>query len=282
MTEAQKVNNPQSFENFIMMLVSNESEPFSGSILREKFSNAAQEDNLSLISSSEQDSQNPPVIQWNGIPYAMLSVNKPITNTTLINAIPHSYGLDKRAAEEIVNTQKSHVILSPLTKPQSMQHAIAQAAGMMVISQVIASCGKITGCYWITSDTLVDRQSFSNAANGTRAAIVKQKAGEPGSAALLPLMLWVGCRPYRDKVDNLYGIKTNGLSSFIGYEIDIEPLHWDVAKTGKFLYDIIGYLFSNGDVLQNGQSLGVNENEQFRVERFDATPGEPGKLVLKL
>ncbi len=67
------------------------------------------------------------------------------------------------------------------------------------------------------------------------------------------------------QVHRQFGGETQGLRPFMGYELDLEPVAWPLADVAERLVGPVTCLFRHGPVLNDGDMLGVSEDEWFRL-----------------
>jgi Domain of unknown function (DUF4261) len=88
---------------------------------------------------------------------------------------------------------------------------------------------------------------------------------EPGH----PFMLWIDIVPFRS--DGAFGAVTNGLSAFVGREIEFET---DKPNLGHVLTNVGGlavYLIEHGPVVHDGNTFGASETERMTVRHVTST-----------
>ncbi len=58
-------------------------------------------------------------------------------------------------------------------------------------------------------------------------------------------------------------------------------LDWSPDQLAQRLYQIVAYLFNQGPVLEDGQTLGISETEQFHI-KHEQSQGQALRLLLTL
>ena len=67
-----------------------------------------------------------------------------------------------------------------------------------------------------------------------------------------------------DSGGNLGG-QTIGLRPFTGYEVVLSPSNFTLEFAADRLLGTVQYLFENGPVLKNGETLGTSTSEKFEI-----------------
>jgi hypothetical protein len=99
----------------------------------------------------------------------------------------------------------------------------------------------------------------------------------------LPTSLWVSQHPFRDKETGGAGILTQGLSRFVGRELELTAPASDLKLLLDRAFGLTTYLIQNGPVLKDGSTFGISETEQIAVRlvesaRFGGLPVISGFL----
>jgi hypothetical protein len=120
------------------------------------------------------------------------------------------------------------------------------------------------GIYWGTSNVLAHKSIVLEAAEDV--AIER-----PATA------LWVNAHPYQDDVG--IGLTTEGLAAFVGRELHFLP-HCEHQIDDLFnrALNFAEYLYANGLVVKDGESLGYSETDKFRA-RWTDEQCEDGKVL---
>jgi hypothetical protein len=88
-----------------------------------------------------------------------------------------------------------------------------------------------------------------------------------------PYQLWVGLHPKHENADNgdEMGCVSRGLAAFVGREISIDPVP-DVSMETIFARaaGVVCYLLECGDVLSDGDTVGISASEKIRISVHDA------------
>ncbi len=72
------------------------------------------------------------------------------------------------------------------------------------------------------------------------------------------------------------------MEAFTGYELEIAAVELSAEVLGERIYGTIEYLFNNGPVLQDGQTLGVSETEHFRLKYVGRDGDVPDRFLMML
>ena len=222
------------------------------------------------------------VVLWNGVAYAVMEIDQPVPQEAFQNATHHSFTLSHADAQDIVKKQKAHIIVSPITQADDMNKAVFNAMGLTELTSIIAQIQTPVGYYWSHADTLIDQKQFEEGLNGVREAMVRQIDKEPNAGSTLPKMMWVGYRFFTEPGTKNIGAYTYGLLAFTGFEIQISPLPWDAPDVGERLVGVVGHVFTTGPYLERHQTVGMTEDEKFRVQKVDGTEKMPPHFILTL
>lgn len=220
------------------------------------------------------------VIDWIGLKFTVMHIDKPIPAETFDTALRTSYGLQN--GKELVSQHQAHLIIAPMQKATSFHQAITMSGYTMYLTDALSNLAGPLAYYWSSSESLIDLSQFKNSLVGFSQAIELNRKGEENSAAYFPATYWVGLRLFSPDQKSLFGAITKGLDSYIGYELEIRPLTWKPQEIAQRIYGTISFLFRYGDVVNDGETLGVSETEHFRIRKQAATEDMPARLVLTL
>ncbi len=220
------------------------------------------------------------MVQWGPNTFVIMQVNHAIPDETFQIALQTSYGLQN--GEQLVAEHQAHLILSPLNSNEDMGPAIATAFDLMRLSHSVAQMENTLGFFWTSSETLHDQALFDHSVSGLEQVMQMQAKKQEGAQSALPATYWVGLRLLSNNRGATLGAMTQGLNAFLGYEIEIKPTNWPAKVLAERIYGTITYLFTNGPILQAGQTLGVSKIEQFRISFEPATDRRSALLVLTL
>ena len=220
------------------------------------------------------------IVTLAGQPFAIVSVDHPIPSPTFTVALK-SISRPKNA-QSLIAEHKAHVLISPLTTAGNMGQAVTTGVNLMQLSAIISQLSSPLAHFWSTSEILIADQGFVNATLAAMDAMKKQSSGKSSNSNELPAQLWVNYQLYSGTTSGTHGGMTQGLSSLTGYELDIAPLKWRRGDILQRLFGTVQYLFQQGPVLKDGQSLGASETEKFRIKSVAAKDNRPARLVLTL
>src|SRR5882757_7625537 len=88
---------------------------------------------------------------------------------------------------------------------------------------------------------------------------------EPGH----PFMLWIDIVPFR--CDRAFGAVTNGLSAFVGREIELETDKPNLDEVLTNVGGLAAYLIEYGPVVHDGNTFGASETERMTVRHVTST-----------
>lgn len=166
---------------------------------------------------------------------------------------------DADAARNLIAAHGAHVSISFQGEGGSMGDAVMVAATIHLLAARIGALAAPVGAFWAESERLLPWSEFEAMAAQLPAAFA------PEGAVALPARFWVSVQLSREGA--AAGGATCGLLPFTGYEIELAPIPWDLADVAARLVGAVAYLFEVGPVLEDGQTLGVDAAERFRIRR---------------
>lgn len=220
------------------------------------------------------------IVIWQNRPFIVLNRKHPVPMPTFQDVLQGGFGLQN--APEIVNKQKAHIIVGSLDKTTRLGQSISTAVGTTELAAAFSRFEKPLGYYWNHAETLLDVRQFESYVLGMRRAMQLQKKGQNGAGAHLPSVMWVGFRLERTSQKGKLGAYSKGLAAFTGYELHITPVALKPETLAKRIYGTITYLFLNGPILKNGQTLGISKDEHFRLKWKPASGKQPANFFLTL
>jgi hypothetical protein len=81
----------------------------------------------------------------------------------------------------------------------------------------------------------------------------------------LPISLWVTQLPFSDEKSGGLGVLTQGLSRFIGRELELTAPGRDLKRLLDRAFGLTTYLVQIGPILKDGSTFGISETERFAV-----------------
>jgi hypothetical protein len=120
----------------------------------------------------------------------------------------------------------------------------------MVVASVLEGCEGSQGVYWGEATMLIRRDLFRD--------IAIESLPEP------PLLLWVDFRVGAAEGGKAAGF-TTGMEALGLMELESDAASEPPAQFRDRLMAIAGYLIENGLVIQNGHTVGEDENERIQV-----------------
>jgi hypothetical protein len=162
-------------------------------------------------------------------------------------------------------TWRSHVVVSGFGKPKTLAEARGYAEEVMFVASVLARESGASAVGWPA------RGLFRPAA-----AFAERVGQTPLPADILIRCLWRGMpRPGGAGL----GATTRGLHLFDLPEIDHPPTGEDPGTINDRLHNLASYLITNGPVLKDGDTIGIDARAMARIRHArDAA----GRLVLQV
>lgn len=104
----------------------------------------------------------------------------------------------------------------------------------------------------------------------------------PNALYGLPATFWTGIRFYSPDQATQYGAITKGLDALTGFEIQIDPYVNTQAEVAKHLMGMVAYILANGPVFVDGNTIGIEQDKNFKMNLVPAKAGMPARWVMKL
>lgn len=220
------------------------------------------------------------VITWNNMTYAVMCVDQPVPRETFDMALRTSPGLQNGG--KMVEEHKAHVIISPLTSSDKQLKSIFLALAVMMIADLIARMADPLGFYWGNSEVLAENKQFASYTEKAGEALGKFNQKVPNALYGLPSTLWAGLRFFSPDQKTQFGAITKGLDALTGFEIQIEPYVSTQAEVAKHLLGMVAYVLANGAVFQEGNTIGIEQDKNFKMTWVSEKVGMPARWVMKL
>lgn len=157
--------------------------------------------------------------------------------------------LEWEGAKEAVEKHCAHIEMGVLNAENPLQRSILFT---MVASSMLAQPSAI-GIYQYP----VVRRAGSYI---ELAQLLKQDS--------FPVLNWVYIGIYQ-KEDGTLGAYTYGLEEFGKEEIEIVGTKAPAFTLYQFLYNLVNYVVSNNDILQDGETIGMTKDQAFAITRSE-------------
>lgn len=241
------------------------------------------QDECSIINQSQQNAANNLnqdegsfIVSFQGRLYVIMSIGRAIPAESFDVALHHA--LDLQKGKKLVSRHKAHVMIFPLESDENMGQAMTQAIAITRLAQALAGMGESLAVFWNQAETLIDVPHLDQIGDELTLGLKQHQNDGENTAAFLPVTFWVGFRLFN--VEQLRIGLTQGLATFTGYELEIAPVSYNESELIQYLYNLVGYLFKQGSVLQPGQSLSLGENN-FQLAINESVNGRVPHLVLQ-
>jgi hypothetical protein len=193
--------------------------------------------------------------------------NELVAVMSMPSPIPEDSGLWARAesswpeSKTVAARHRGHLIVSMLG--QNQRPLLAARITTAVIGALIAMMGECCGVVWAgqvarPSDLWLELSSDAFA-----------------PFPYYPVTLWFDILPFRS--DRGIGAVTMGLSAFVGREIEFDTAKLTLENLIDKVADFSAYLIEHGNVVEDGDTIGEDENERIavRYENSDFFGGVP-------
>lgn len=159
-----------------------------------------------------------------------------------------------KAKEELARHQ-GHVIVAKMLSSLGNKGGLEQARDVSMACAAISAIVPAIGVYW-------------SAAEMVWPASVFREATEELMKGRVPIEAWLHLGFMRVRGDNradAIACITTGLQPFIGREIEVMPTTLQPAQVAERLYGLGRYLIDKGQILKDGETVGISQTEKFRV-----------------
>ena len=166
---------------------------------------------------------------------------------------------------------QGHVIVSKMLGGLGNKTSLDQARDVAMACAAISSIVPTIGIYWTAAEMVWPASVFREAT----AELMKGR---------VPIEAWLHLgfmRAPMDPTPNAIACITTGLMPFIGREIELMPTSLQPAQIAERLYGLARYLIDKGQILKDGETVGLSPTEKFRVALADQGQ-RPGLPVIKL
>ncbi len=176
---------------------------------------------------------------------------KPIAAPIPGDDIAQTHPFARRGWHGTSDTPDDHLAHAVVTSFGTADPKLAAVAMTIVLDEICQSQNCL-GVLWGVSGVLAHRSIVTRFAS-------RVDVDEPA------LNLWVSALPYQAEAG--VGLSTRGLSAFIGRDLHFMPSeHHDPETVFERAMDIAEYLYANGPVVLDGQSVGYSEIDVIRAK----------------
>ncbi len=193
-------------------------------------------------------------ITFDDMKFTVVSVPEPMALRDFAKQFSQPSG---RAFEPMIAAHRAKLIITCAHPGEGFGEVVMAATTVHLLARRFGDLGVPLGGYWVSSERLCDWAEFTDYAD----AVLPAFDNDPETA--FPTRYWVSVEMTQD--GKRFGGETQGLRPFMGYELDLEPVAWPLAAVAERLVGTVTYLFWHGPVLNDGDTLGVSEDERFRL-----------------
>lgn len=210
------------------------------------------------------------VLTVDGMLITVLFVGRPIPTAELNEAIKGGRIGWPTAADELA-PHIAHVIVATVNPVENHTDALSGATGVTFVAAAVAALTSALGVYWSAARAVRATKDFIRAAEGL-------------ALHQIPTDTWVRLdilQGSANLAEGLFAAITVGLQPFVGREIEFAPERMPPRTIAQRIVGTAQYLIANGMLLNDGDTLGVDQSERMRV-RFAAQGQRPGVPVARL
>ncbi len=124
----------------------------------------------------------------------------------------------------------------------------------------------VMAVYWPEATHLVYPQLFA------------EMAADIASSEAPPLWLWLDLRVFLND-DGTSGLFTTGMRPLGLMEIEVPRIEMQPGELREWVLDIVHYLIENGPVLNDGDTIGANEEQCIRIRHRPSQFGHEGEVI---
>jgi hypothetical protein len=223
-----------------------------------------------ITGSAAAPGESPNFISLGRKQFAILHVGQALP--AVVWEFPLTQNLVWAGAAEAIAGHRAHIVVSATERISGLVEVIAQARRVTALAAVLASLGDTAAVIWNEGRVIHEPGTFLAMATAL-------DNGPP------PPQLWTGMLFGQGKpglpLVRTFGVMTTGLVPFFGYEIEFEPAAVPMMTIAERLLGTLQYLFAQGPVLKDGETLGISNTERIRIARLPETV-RPGIPVMKL
>ncbi len=166
-------------------------------------------------------------------------------------------------AAEVLAKHKSHLIVTVLGEfPSPIEEGL-------FLTRSIAACTEAydaLGVYWGHATVMHSPEFF-------------RKYSEKASAEDPPVLLWVGFLRANGEKEGTTSVFTRGLNEFGRMEIEVVDSAKKPSEIFERVADLASYLLKKGNIIEDGHTIGADDNERIRVRHADSALDREGKVL---
>lgn len=185
--------------------------------------------------------------------YVCIHINAPVPKDTFEHAAAASHFWQD--AGEALAAHKSHVVVAEFSAGSGFEAKKASALHVSLITAAVSELTDTIGIHWTTGETVTRKEPFLD------------EMGQLGNG-VWPVYVWLQYYWIGGKDKENPGLATHGLRPFLGRELEFEPGGLDQQTLFARAGQIASYLLDNGDILADGETLGISDNERIRIRHL--------------
>ncbi|NLX94977.1 MAG: DUF4261 domain-containing protein [Rhodopirellula sp.] len=151
-------------------------------------------------------------------------------------------------AEASMRDHRAHVLVVVLSDSPDR---VATALFLTSLVAAVAECSEANGVCWVPATLVHSPEAFIDSC-------------QEMSKEYLPLYLWVSFA-IQQHHDGSYCVFTTGLAEFGLMEIEVHGSYKDPEFLMDRVFNIAHYLLDNGPVLEDGETIGLSDDEEIPV-----------------
>lgn len=165
-------------------------------------------------------------------------------------------------AVEVLKAHRTHVLVGILREEEP---SVGQSIKLTLLTAaVVAATDEATGVYWAEGTTVVPAPEF----------VASAREMTPEN---FPMLSWVEFRVFTDS--GRWNLFTTGMQALGLMEIEVR----DSQRAPEDIFDLVlnvsRYLAVSGPLLEDGHTIGEDENERIVVRHVDSGWERPGNVI---
>ena len=193
----------------------------------------------------------------------IVHIPRPYPDSDLAGPIDTCWIWPDEESMDAVRTHRSHVLI---TITQGTGTAIERRLILSSITAMVADCSGIEAVFWPEATQLIYPPVFEEIVS------IHHSPTDP------PLLLWIEVRVLRNDDDSVM-VFTTGLGALGLMEIEVPHLDMEPGEARMWLLDVASYLVENGPVLNDGETIGPDQETLFPIRHCASIVGHTGTVI---
>jgi hypothetical protein len=224
------------------------------------------QEKLAKIGRDADSGQDATVIQMGKDVLSVIPIDQPVPLGAMDHAAART--LYWPSAKQELAHHRGHVIVAKMTGAAANKTGLDHARDVTMACAALSAIVPTIGVYWGAAEMVFP------------AALFREAAGELANGRV-PVEMWIHLGMMRGDTPGMFACATTGLAPLIGREVELLPCVLQPAQIAERLYGLARYLIDKGQILKDGETVGLSPTEKFRVSLADQGQ-RPGVPVIRL